>query len=53
VQTGLPDGQDAFVRVAPSLVVPLRGPVSLETGVTWGLTGDPSMGLKFGVWTEF
>lgn len=53
VQTGQPDGRDPFVRVAPSLVLPLRGPVKLETGVTWGLTGDTFMGLKFGVWTDF
>ncbi|WP_323766574.1 hypothetical protein [Antarctobacter sp.] len=53
VQTGQPDGRDPFVRIAPSLVLPLRGPVKLETGLTWGLTGDTSMGLKFGVWTDF
>lgn len=53
VQTGQPDGRDPFVRVAPSLVLPLRGPAKLETGVTWGLTGDASMGLKIGVWTDF
>jgi len=53
IQTGQPDGYDPFARVAPSLVVPLRGPVKLETGVTWGLTGDTSMGLKMGLWTEF
>lgn len=53
VQTGQPDGRDPFVRVAPSLVMPLRGPVKMETGVTWGMTGDTSMGLKFGLWTDF
>lgn len=53
LQTGKPDGRDPFARIAPSLVVPLRGPFKVETGVTWGLTGDTSMGLKFGLWTEF
>jgi hypothetical protein len=53
VQTGLPDGRDPFVRIAPSLVLPLRGSVKLETGATFGLTGDSSMGLKFGFWTDF
>ncbi|MBY6118774.1 hypothetical protein [Mameliella alba] len=53
LQTGQPDGYAPFVRVAPSLVVPLRGPLKLESGVTWGLTGDTSMGLKMGLWTEF
>lgn len=53
VQTGKPDGRDPFVRLAPSLVLPLRGAVKMETGVTWGLTGDSSMGLKFGLWTDF
>ncbi|MBV7396074.1 hypothetical protein [Mameliella sediminis] len=53
IQTGQPDGRDPFVRLAPSLVLPLKGPLKVETGVTWGITGDSSMGLKLGLWTDF
>lgn len=53
LQSGQPDGRDPFIRIAPSIVLPLRGPVRLEAGTTWGLTGDTSVGLKFGVWTDF
>lgn len=53
VQTGQPDGQDAFARLAPSIVIPVRDRLKFETGATFGLTGDESVGLKIGVWTEF
>ena len=53
VQTGRHAGDPAFVRLAPSIVVPLRGPFSTEIGAAWGLSGDDSMGLKLGIWTQF
>lgn len=53
LQTGQPDGRGPFARLAPSIVLPIRGRFKLETGVTWGLTGDTSMGLKLGLWTDF
>ncbi|SMX38295.1 hypothetical protein [Maliponia aquimaris] len=53
LQTGQPDGRDPFARLAPSIVLPLRGRFKLEAGATWGLTGDTSMGLKLGLWTDF
>lgn len=53
LQTGLPHGRDPFARLAPSVVLPLRGALRIEAGATWGLTGDSSMGLKLGLWTEF
>ncbi len=55
IQTGETALDPAFVRLAPSLVTPLgrRKRVKLETGATWGLTGDTSMGLKMGVWLDF
>ncbi|SFD65463.1 hypothetical protein [Roseivivax sediminis] len=53
MQTGQQAGDPAFARFAPSVVFPLRGPLSLELGGTWGLTGDNSMGLKIGLWAEF
>ncbi|ETX13119.1 hypothetical protein OCH239_13140 [Roseivivax halodurans JCM 10272] len=53
VQTGRAAGDMGFVRLAPSLVVPLRGSLSTEIGGTWGLAGDGSMGLKLGIWARF
>lgn len=53
VQTGKPAIDPAFVRFAPSIVFPAGKRLKLETGATWGLMGDTSMGLKFGIWTEF
>ncbi|SIS83925.1 hypothetical protein SAMN05421759_104201 [Roseivivax lentus] len=53
IQAGQKDGDDPFVRLAPSVVMPVWRDVSLELGVTYGLEGDDSMGLKLGIWTEF
>ncbi|MGP6086917.1 hypothetical protein [Antarctobacter jejuensis] len=53
LQTGQPDARAPFARLAPSLVVPVRGRFKVETGVTIGLTGDKSVGLKLGLWTNF
>ena len=53
LQTGAPDGEAAFARLAPSLVIPIRKNIKLETGVTIGLTGDTSMGVKLGLWSSF
>ncbi len=53
LQTGQPDGRDAFARIAPSIVIPVRDRFKLEAGATIGLKGDDSVGLKFGIWTEF
>lgn len=53
IQTGQQDGDQAFVRLVPSLVTPLFGPVEAEVGVSYGILGDTSMGLKLGLWTRF
>ncbi|MBO9465745.1 hypothetical protein J7443_10935 [Tropicibacter sp. R15_0] len=53
LQTGIQHGDPAFARFAPSLVTPLGKRLKMETGATWGLTGDSSMGVKFGLWTDF
>ncbi|MFZ7092191.1 hypothetical protein [Primorskyibacter sp. 2E233] len=53
LQTGKPAVDPAFVRLAPSIVVPMGKRAKLETGGTLGLVGDTSMGLKIGLWTEF
>ncbi|WP_234984155.1 hypothetical protein [Roseivivax jejudonensis] len=53
LQTGKQTGDPAFARLAPSLVMPLRGPLSAEVGGTYGVTGDDSVGLKLGLWAEF
>ncbi|WP_136442919.1 hypothetical protein [Pacificoceanicola onchidii] len=54
VQTGQPAEDPAFLRLAPSYVFPVgkRG-MMVETGVTYGVTGDTSMGLKLGIWRNF
>ncbi|MBP0481632.1 hypothetical protein [Sagittula salina] len=53
LQTGLQQDDPAFARFAPSLVFPLRKRIKGEFGGAWGLAGDSSMGLKFGLWAEF
>lgn len=53
LQTGRHAGDPAFLRLAPSLVVPLRGRLAGEIGMTWGLAGDDSVGLKLGLWSTF
>ncbi len=53
LQTGIQHGDPAFARIAPSVVFPVHKRIKLETGATYGLTGDSSMGLKLGFWTEF
>ncbi len=53
LQAGQQEGDDAFLRVVPSVVQPLWRDVSLEIGVSYGAMGDDSMGLKLGLWTSF
>lgn len=53
LQTGVTANDPPFARLAPSVVTPLGKRFKVETGVTYGLTGDGSMGLKLGLWTDF
>ena len=53
LQTGVQENDPGFARLAPSLVVPVRKKIKAELGATWGLTGDASMGIKFGLWADF
>ncbi|EBA08288.1 hypothetical protein [Sagittula stellata] len=53
MQSGLRHGDPAFARIVPSYVVPLGRRLKAEIGGSYGLAGDSSMGLKFGLWTEF
>ena len=52
-QTGDTADDPPFARIAPSLVSPLGKRLKMERGVTWGLAGDNSMGVKMGVWLDF
>lgn len=53
LQTGRPWASEEFARAATSVVVPLRGQLSVEAGVTWGLHTDENLGVKLGLWKEF
>ncbi len=53
LQTGDPATDPPFARLAPSYVFPLSDRLKLETGASWGLFGDDSLGLKVGVWASF
>lgn len=53
MQSGAPHGGPAFARFAPSVVLPLNKRVQIELGGAWGLSGDTSLGLLIGVWTQF
>ena len=52
-QTGKPWGEPFFARFAPSVVLPVTDVFSAELGVTWGATGDSSMGVLLGFWSSF
>ena len=53
LQTGVPHGDPAFIRAAPSVVVKMGKTSHLELGLTAGITGDDSYGLKLGFWRKF
>lgn len=53
VQTGVEAGQNPFVRLAPSIVTPLRNGLQIEAGVTLGLTDNTGIGMMFGLWRDF
>ncbi len=53
LHTGNPAEDPPFVRIEPSLVRPLFGPLRVETGFNAGLLSDQSMGLKLGVFANF
>ncbi|GAA4222332.1 hypothetical protein GGQ68_001153 [Sagittula marina] len=53
LQTGVQHSDPPFVRLAPSLVTPVGRGFKTEMGVTYGITGDSSMGLKIGFWRDF
>lgn len=53
LQTGVPDGDPPFARIAPSVVFPITQHYMLETGATWGVHSDSSMGMKVELWAEF
>ncbi|NDV48072.1 MULTISPECIES: hypothetical protein [unclassified Salipiger] len=53
IQSGAQQGDEAFARLAPSLVLPLRRRLQIEIGANQGLTGDDSSGIFMGLWSEF
>lgn len=52
-QSGAPYGDAMFVRLAPSVVVPLRNNLSIEVGGSWGIFGDDNFGALLGLWSDF
>ena len=53
VQSGSNEGSDSFARLAPSVVVPWGDSRNIEMGMTYGLSGDESVGVKLGLWQKF
>lgn len=53
LQSGWPGQGQPYVKLAPSLIVPTKTQRQLELGMVWGLAGETTMGLKFGIWQEF
>ena len=53
IQTGQPYGRQGFVRLAPSIAIPVGKKRHVEIGVTYGLKGDNQIGLKLGFWQKF
>lgn len=53
LQSGAPHGREPFLRVAPSIVLPIGRNRHAEIGLSIGLKGDDQLGIKFGLWQEF
>ena len=53
LQTGVSEGDPAFARLAPSLVMRMGRAGHIELGLTVGLAGDDQFGLKLGFWRDF
>lgn len=53
LQTGVSQGDPSFIRAAPSLVVKAGVKSHIELGVTAGIVGDDSYGVKLGLWRDF
>lgn len=53
LQTGLSHGDAAFARLAPSVVMKTGKNSHLEIGLTGGVIGDKSYGVKLGFWRDF
>lgn len=53
LQTGKSHGDPFFARLAPSVVMRVSPAMHVELGVTAGLTGDDSYGVRLGFWRDF
>lgn len=53
VQGGDYPDAPAFVKLAPGIVTPLVGGLSLETGLIWGFHGSDEVGLRTALWFEW
>lgn len=53
LQAGKQRGDPSFLRLAPSVAVPVGSRTHLELGTSTGLRGPSEYGLKIGVWHEF
>ncbi|SNR81699.1 hypothetical protein [Puniceibacterium sediminis] len=52
-QSGRPTGFAPFARLAPSVALPFGRNRMAEIGVTYGLRGDDTFGIKMGIWQTF
>lgn len=53
IQSGDYPDAPAYVKLAPGLVTPLIGGLSLETGLIWGVHGTDAVGLRTALWFEW
>ncbi|MWD26455.1 hypothetical protein E0K89_003095 [Aquicoccus sp. SCR17] len=53
LQAGRAAGARSFLRLAPSVAIPLRGGRHLEAGLSVGLAGEDRWGVTLGLWREF
>ena len=53
LQTGAPHDEEPFLRIAPSVVMPVGKRSHVELGATWGVSGDDQLGIKLGIWHAF
>ncbi|WP_146590056.1 hypothetical protein [Puniceibacterium confluentis] len=53
VQSGQPQDNVPFARLAPSIVIPMGHNRLLDLGLMYGITGDDTFGVKLGLWQTF
>ncbi|EIE50256.1 RNA-binding protein [Salipiger aestuarii] len=53
MQTGRPYANAPYAKIETTIVTPAFYNISAQVGGSWGLAGDETMGMTFGLWAQF